>query len=143
MVARIGCRAWPQRRRSRPAGAGFPQLQFGFDGADGFVAAPSGRTSPSVAWRALDIAAFEIAARQPRHGAGMARLVLQHMAIGLGRLADIAAANASSAIGQHFGGVVRPAMAAGSAGQPRDKGLNWLSGIAPMKPSTGWPFLKA
>ena len=58
----------------------------------------------------FQIAAFEIGARQARHGFGMARLVLQHMAIGLGRHGDIAGRQRLGRHRQHFGGVFGAAM---------------------------------
>ena len=77
----------------------------------------------------------------------MARLVLQHMAIGLRGGADIAGRQRFVGDGQHLGGMFGAAMAVAAVAAARQlpltKACTWLSGMAPMKPSTGWPFLKA
>ena len=125
----------------------FAQLQFGFDGADGFVAGAVGPHQLQGGSGALEIAALEIAGGQARHRPGMARLVLQHMAIGLGGGADIAGRQGLVGDRQHFGGMFRAAMIMAVPPPPpaswATKALIWLSGMAPMKPSTGWPSWKA
>ncbi len=109
---------------------------------------PPGLTILQGGFGALDVAALQISTRQARHRFGMAGLVLQHMAIGLRRHGDVAGFQRLCRHREHLGGVFGAAMAMVVAVRPppasaATKAFTWLSGMAPMKPSTGWPFLKA
>src|SRR6202012_226570 len=66
----------------------------------------------------LDVAALQVTAREARHRLGMARLVLQHMGIGLRRLADVAGRERLLGHRDDLFRVARSAMAVALAGKP-------------------------
>jgi hypothetical protein len=89
------------RRRRR-----FAQGKLGGHRAHGFVLGIVGAHQREGLLGPFQIAALEVTACQSRHRLGMARLVLQHMAIGLGGLSDIAGGKGLIGRFQNFGRVV-------------------------------------
>jgi hypothetical protein len=90
MIVGIGRELRAQRRAVAGLRRLLAQFQFRFDGADRFVGGAVGAHEAQRGTRAFEIAALQIAARQPRDRARMARLFLQHMAVALRRIAEIA-----------------------------------------------------
>ncbi len=117
------------------------QLHLGLDGADRFVGGAIGPHKLQRVLGPLDITAFQITAREPGHRLGISRLVLQHMGVSLCRSTHIARRKRFIGRGKHaLGCDLRPRRHPSDAAT---KARNCNSGTAPMKPSTGWPSLKA
>ena len=112
VIVGIGRELLVQRRRVARLRRLFAQLEFGFDRADRFVGRAVGAHETQRRTRAFEIAALQIAAREARDRTGMAGFVLQHMAVGLRRIAEIAGSESLVGRSQNLVGMARARFAA-------------------------------